>query len=169
MAQSVLSSTPELSFITSNKNKRLVPINGYIYLQNKSKSKDCYWICQRKMCAASVHLDLQDQFIKFTKAEHNHLPVPEQIEIRKLMTKVKARVNTETTAISQIYHEEPVKANLSKSFFEILFFVIQFFRNFNFSSSCSFEISFFDFNFSIDLFRNFRFRSFYIIPYIHPY
>jgi len=144
MAQSVLSSTPELSFITSKKNKRLVAINGYIYLQNKSKSKDCYWICQRKMCAASVHLDLQDQFIKFTKAEHNHLPVPEQIEIRKLMTKVKARVNTETTAI---WSDLP-RRTCESQFIKIIF------RDFIFRNTVFSQFQFFEFLF----FQNIFFR-----------
>ncbi|CAF0790236.1 unnamed protein product [Adineta steineri] len=107
--------TPEITFIKSNKNQRLVAINGYMYVRNKSTSKITYWTCIVKTCLAGVHISLQDQFDKFTKSEHNHLPVPERIEIRKMMSKVKARVNTETTAIGQIYHEELAKANLSKS------------------------------------------------------
>jgi hypothetical protein len=39
---------------------------------------------------AGVHLDPHDQFIKFTKSAHIHMPVPERVEIRKLMTNVKA-------------------------------------------------------------------------------
>ncbi|CAF1300176.1 unnamed protein product [Rotaria sp. Silwood1] len=67
------------------------------------------------MCWAGVHLDAHDQFIKFTKHDHNHMPVPERVEIRKLIMNVKTRVQDETTAIGQIYNEELGKANLSKS------------------------------------------------------
>ncbi len=43
------------------------------------------------------------------------MPVPERVEIRKLMTNIKNRVHGEATAIGQIYNEELAKANLSKS------------------------------------------------------
>jgi hypothetical protein len=115
MAESVENEIRVISFITSNKNKRLLTIDGYIYHQNKSTSKVSYWKCEEKMCWAGVHLDSSDQFIKFTTPDHTHMPVPERVEIRKLLTSVKARINDESTAIGQIYNEELVKANLSKS------------------------------------------------------
>ncbi|CAF3904242.1 unnamed protein product [Adineta steineri] len=115
MRKSVENKTPVISFITSNKKKRLLTINGYIYHENKSTSKVCYWICTQKLCWAGVHLNPHDQFIKFTTVGHTHMPVPEQVEIRKLLTRVKARINDESTAIGQIYNEELVKANLTKS------------------------------------------------------
>jgi hypothetical protein len=106
---------PEIEFISSNKNKRLLLIDGHIYLQNKSTEKVSYWKCEQKMCWAGVHLDAHNKFIKFNKHDHNHIPVPERLEIRKLMTNVKKRVCDETTAIGQIYNEELMKANLSRS------------------------------------------------------
>jgi hypothetical protein len=115
MAQTESSSTPALLFLNSNKDKRLVAVDGYIYVKNKSTSKVCYWVCEEKSCPAGVHLTPEDQFIKFTKSNHKHLPVPERIEIRKMMTQVKARVNNESAPIGQIYREELSKANLSKA------------------------------------------------------
>lgn len=115
MAQHVSNKTPEILFISSNKKKQLLSITGYIYYQNKSTVKVSYWSCEEKMCWAGVHLDSQNNFIKFTESSHTHLPVPERVEVRKLMANVKARVHTETTAIGQIYNEELAKANLSKS------------------------------------------------------
>jgi hypothetical protein len=106
---------PEIEFILSNKNKRLLSINGYVYQQNKSTEKMSYWICEEKMCWAGVHLDAHDRFIKFTKHDHNHMPVPERVEIRKMMMNIKTRVHEETTAIGQIYNKELAKANLSKT------------------------------------------------------
>ena len=107
--------TPELVFLASNKNKRVLSIDDYVYYQNKFTEKVSYWICQEKMCWAGVHLDANDRFIKFTKHEHNHMPMPEQVEVRKLISNVKNRVHDETMAIGQIYNEELAKANLSKS------------------------------------------------------
>ncbi len=43
------------------------------------------------------------------------MPKSERLEIRKMMTKVKTRVDRETTAIGQIYTEELAKANLSRT------------------------------------------------------
>jgi hypothetical protein len=105
--------TPDISFITSNKNKRLLVIDGYVYQKNKSTVKVNYWVCEEKMCYAGVHLSHKDLFLKYTEAGHTHMPIPERLEVRNMLAKVKARVNKETTAIGQIYNEELAKANLS--------------------------------------------------------
>jgi hypothetical protein len=115
MSQLNLNRTPTMSFLTSNKNKRLLLIDGYVYQQNKSTAKVTYWVCQEKMCWAGVHLDSNDQFLKYTKADHTHMPMPERHEILKMMEGIKDRVKSETTAIGQIFNEELTRANLSKS------------------------------------------------------
>ncbi|CAF0856064.1 unnamed protein product [Rotaria sordida] len=107
--------TPEISFLISNKGKRLLVINGFVYQQNKSTAKVNYWVCEEKLCNAGVHLTSNDLFLKYTQNAHTHLPKPERLVIRKMMTKVKTRVDRETTAIGQIYTEELVKANLSRT------------------------------------------------------
>ena len=67
------------------------------------------------MCWSGVHLDSNDQFLKFTKVDHTHMPVPERQEIRKMMEDIKERVKSETTAIGHIYNEQLAHANLSKA------------------------------------------------------
>ena len=104
-----------ITFLTSNKKKRLLALHGYIYQQNKSTTKVTYWICEERMCWAGVHLDSNDQFLKYTKATHNHLPTPEREEIRKMMASIKDRVTSETKAIGQIYNEELSRTNLSEA------------------------------------------------------
>jgi hypothetical protein len=106
---------PIMSFLVSNKNKRLLVIDGFIYQQNKITSKVSYWICEEKLCKAGVHLSSNDVFMKYTENLHTHLPIPERLEIRKMMTNVKTRVNREATAIGQIYNDELATANLSRS------------------------------------------------------
>jgi hypothetical protein len=113
MSSSDSDETPDISFITTNKNKRLLTIDGYMYHQNKITEKVSYWKCNQKSCWAGVHLTLNDLFLKYTKTKHNHMPTPERLEIRKMMTNIKARVNRETTAVGQIYTEELAQANLS--------------------------------------------------------
>lgn len=104
-----------ISFVTSNKNKRLLVIDGYVYRQNKVTSKVVYWICEQKGCRAGVHLSLKDIFIKYANDDHSHMPVSERLEIRRMMTTIKHRVNSETSAIGQIYTQEMARANLSPS------------------------------------------------------
>ncbi len=77
MVQLTSNEPPTISFITSNKNKLILSINGYTYQQNKCTSKVCYWICEEKVCWADVHLDSHDQFITFTEPTHTHISVPE--------------------------------------------------------------------------------------------
>jgi hypothetical protein len=69
--------TPEIVFISSNKDKRLISINDYVYQHNKSTPKVSYWTCEEKTCRAGIHLDSNDRFIKFTKFDHTHMPVPD--------------------------------------------------------------------------------------------
>jgi hypothetical protein len=107
--------TPTISFLISNKKKRLLVIDGYIYQQNKFTAKVSYWICEVKWCTAGVHLNSKDQFLKYTETTHTHLPVPERLEIRQMLTSVKTRVDRETVAIGQIYNDELAKANLSRA------------------------------------------------------
>jgi len=120
MSSSNLDEKPVISFLTSNKGKRLLVINGFVYQQNKSTTKVNYWACEEKLCNAGVHLSSNDLFIKYSGNGHIHMPKPERLEIRKLMTKVKARVDQETTAIEQIYTDELAKANLSRTALAII-------------------------------------------------
>jgi len=113
MSSSDSNKPPTITFITSNKKKRLLVIDGYVFQQNKSTKKVTYWICQEKLPGMSVHLTNNDSFIKFTKSVHTHMPVPEKLEIRKMLLDVKSRVNRETTAVGKIYTEEISRANLS--------------------------------------------------------
>ena len=108
MAQLDQNKTPEIVFSSSNKNQQLPSINHYsVYYRNKSTEKVSCWVCQEKVCQAGIHLDANNQFIKFAK--------PERVKIRKLMLNVKNRLHDETVAIGQIYNEELAEANLSKS------------------------------------------------------
>ena len=107
------SDAPTITFLTSNKKKRLLTIGGYTYQQNRTAEKVAYWICEEKDCWAGVHLDANDQFIKYTKVTHTHLPMPERVEIRKMITVVKRRVESETTAIGQVCEEELARTDLS--------------------------------------------------------
>ncbi|CAF2052853.1 unnamed protein product [Rotaria magnacalcarata] len=141
MPSSDTDETPTISFLISNKKKRLLVIDGYIYQQNKSTAKVSYWLCEIKLCNAGVHLNSDDQFRKYTENPHTHMPVPERLEIRKMLTNIKSRVDREAKAIGQIYHEELLKANLFSKLllsiinsFEIFDFVTESFRDMNFSS-----------------------------------
>lgn len=96
MVQSQLDS-PRISFVTSNKNKRSLVMNGYIYQLNKSTAKVTYWICEGKMCWAGVHLDVNDQFLKYAVSSHTHLPTPEREEVCMMMSKVRERLTIENT------------------------------------------------------------------------
>ncbi len=65
------------------------------------------------MCGMGVHLSASDTFIKYTKDTHTHMPKPERLEIRKMLSSIKTRVSHEKTAIGQIYTEEIARENLS--------------------------------------------------------
>ncbi|CAM4946602.1 unnamed protein product [Rotaria socialis] len=104
----------------SNKGKRVLVCDGYVYHLNKSCSKVKYWRCENRLCAAVIHTDINDQF-KVRKGDHSsHLSSPEHIEILSLKSNIKQRVVTEATPIGRIYDEEVAKAQLSQTALSIV-------------------------------------------------
>ena len=107
-----MAASTTLSFTMSNRGKPLLIYAGYVYRKKSSTAKVKYWVCQTNSCAANIHTDANDQFIK-ANGRHQHLPAPERIEIRDLKSKVKKRVQGETTSVPKIYEEELARSNLS--------------------------------------------------------
>ncbi|CAF4305403.1 unnamed protein product, partial [Rotaria magnacalcarata] len=75
MSSSDTDETPTISFLISNKKKRLLVIDGYIYQQNKCTAIVSCWLCEIKLCNAGVHLNSDDQFLKYTENPHTHMPI----------------------------------------------------------------------------------------------
>jgi hypothetical protein len=106
---------PTHSFLNSNKGKPLLVIDDYVFQQSgKTTIATTYWACQLKDCSAVAHTDTKSGVLTKQKNIHCHPPVPEKIQVRRLMNKVKIRIINETTAIGQIYDQEIAKADLSK-------------------------------------------------------
>lgn len=72
---------PSITFVKSNKKKRLLVIDGYLFQLNKSTAKVAYCICEEKSCRMSVHPDIDDLFTKFMKSDHTYMPASERLEI----------------------------------------------------------------------------------------
>ncbi|CAF4818552.1 unnamed protein product, partial [Rotaria magnacalcarata] len=87
---------------------------GYVYRLKKSTKNVKYWVCQSNSCAANVHTNASDQFVK-ANGQHQHLPAPERIELRDLKNKAKERVRTEATSVPKIYEEELARSNISSA------------------------------------------------------
>ena len=106
---------PKYSYIKSNKNKSLlVVVDDYVFQQSgKATEATTYWACQYKDCSAVAHTTTGPGALKKQKNAHCHPSIPEKIEIRQLMNKVKSRIASATTAIGQIYDQEMAKTNLS--------------------------------------------------------
>jgi hypothetical protein len=105
---------PTYTFVNSNKGKSLLVIDDYVFQQSgKATMATTYWACQLKNCSAVAHTTTKTGVLIKQKNDHCHPSVPEKIEIRQLMNKVKSRLASETTAIGQIYDQELAKANLS--------------------------------------------------------
>ncbi|CAF1674122.1 unnamed protein product [Adineta ricciae] len=102
----------DVKFSTTSKRRELLIRNGYMYTLNKNKTHVKYWRCKERSCCATVHTDKNDQ-VTYHNDHHNHLPVPESIELNELRNKVKHRVLEESTPIAQIYDQELAAAHLT--------------------------------------------------------
>ena len=103
-----------LSFVTSNKGKRLLSYDHYLFKCNKATDTKIYWICISDGCGVFVHTDLNDRFLTIS-GDHVHVARPDLLEARALREKMKNRIMNETTSITKIYDEEIAKASLSES------------------------------------------------------
>ena len=101
-----------ISWLASNKGKRLLVIDGFVFQSNKISAKVTYWKCEVKECGATALTNSNDQLIS-QNGEHTHLPPPERIEIRLLKNSAKDRVKSEAIPITQIYAEAVAHAHLS--------------------------------------------------------
>lgn len=108
------SSTANVSFLISNKGKRLLSFHDYIFKCNKTTPWKRYWICVQKTCGVLIHTNLNDEFLTITR-NHNHLANPDILKMNVLRAKMKSRILNETTSITKIYDEEIAKAGLTES------------------------------------------------------
>lgn len=104
-----------IEFISSNKGKPLLVLDMYVYQLNKSTTKKKYWKCEVKYCPATVHTNINDQFVRKGDQEHTHLSSPEHVQIRQLKGRVKDRVTHENIPIGKIYDDELARSQLSQS------------------------------------------------------
>ena len=110
-----MSSTPVISFSTSNKRSPVLICDGFIYQLNRTRPKTKYWRCKDRACSAYIHTDHNNLFVGKSGDHDSHLPVPEGIEVATFKEKVKERVLKETTAIGKIYDTELASAGLSEA------------------------------------------------------
>ena len=106
------SNSDNLSFLTSNKGKPLLLLEGFLFKVNKETKDKTYWTCRNASCRATVHTDGSNTLLR-ANGEHDHLPQPEEIQIQALREKMKNRALNETVPIARIYEEEVLKADLS--------------------------------------------------------
>ncbi|CAF3744495.1 unnamed protein product [Rotaria sordida] len=101
-----------ISFIISQKGKKMLNINNFIFKLNKITSTTKYYRCEDSCCTVTARTDLEDNILNI-KGDHCHPPEPEEIQIRVFKQVVKARAISENTPIPQIYDEEAARINLS--------------------------------------------------------
>ncbi|CAF4051626.1 unnamed protein product [Rotaria sordida] len=102
----------EISFIVSQKGKKMLNINNFIFKLNKTTGTTKYYRCEDSRCTVTARTDLQDTLLNI-KGDHCHPPEPEEIQIRTFKQVVKARAISESTPIPQIYDEEAARMDLS--------------------------------------------------------
>jgi len=107
-----MNSSNKISFIYSQKGKKMLVIDNFVFKLNKTTSSTKYYRCSDSCCTVIVHTDLEDNVLKI-KDDHCRPPEPEEVQIRTFRQAVKARAINETTPIPQIYDEEALRMNLS--------------------------------------------------------
>jgi hypothetical protein len=100
------------STLVSNRGKRLLVKDGFVYKMNKQTPSKIYWLFKTKNCKAHIHTDLNNIFL-VASGEHNHLLEPGDQEVQEFRVALKQRAINETTPIPKIDDEEITKAQFS--------------------------------------------------------
>lgn len=79
-----------LEFITSEKGKRKLCVNGYLYYQDKKANTKIYWKCDKYYklkCGARI--TTQEEIILLNSGTHNHIANAAEIEGMKMMNNIR--------------------------------------------------------------------------------
>ena len=101
-----------ISFVMSQKGRKMVNIDSFIFKLNKTTNTKKYYRCTDLNCTVTLHTDLDDNILKIND-EHLHPPEPEDVQIRIFKQTVKARAIAEATPIPQVYDEAAARIGLS--------------------------------------------------------
>ncbi|CAF1052262.1 unnamed protein product [Adineta steineri] len=118
----------EVLFTLSNKGEPQLIYENAIFNFNKENNETKYWSCVERECGVYLHTSLIDEFTRIN-GTHTHPVNPDQIEVKLLRDKMKARILGETTSITRIYDEEMAKAKLSKGATAIMPTIVEFRSN----------------------------------------
>ncbi len=108
----MLNSSHTISFLISQKGKKMLNIDNFIFKWNRTSGNKKYYRCLDPQCTSTAHTDLDDIVVKIND-DHQHPPEPDEVQIRMFKQVVKTRVMNESTPIPQIYDEEAARMNLS--------------------------------------------------------
>ncbi|CAF3637481.1 unnamed protein product [Rotaria sp. Silwood1] len=102
----------KISFIISQKGKKLLDINNFIFELNKTTSTKKYYKYEDPSCTVIARTDFEAILLNI-KSDCCHPSEPEKIQIQTFKQVVKARAISESTPIPQIYGEEAARIDLS--------------------------------------------------------
>lgn len=102
------------TFITSQKGKRKLVLNSYIFRKEKTgaDSKEI-WSCETRGCNARLHT-LHDAIVK-GPTDHNHAPVHGKADVETVRIGMKRRAETTDEATRQITQQSLTQVSLSNA------------------------------------------------------
>ncbi|CAF4087926.1 unnamed protein product, partial [Adineta steineri] len=118
----------EVLFTLSNKGEPQVIYENAIFNFNQKNQSTKYWLCVEQQCGVYLHTNLTGEFTRIN-GTHTHPVNPDQIAVKILRDRMKARILAETTSITRIYDKEIAKSNLSKGATAIMPTIVEFRSN----------------------------------------
>ena len=95
-----------MEFILSNKGKRKLALNGFLYVCDKSKNGVTYWRCENfRKCRSRVSTAEDDSLMR-EPTEHSHSPDPACVEVARSKARIRHRAMNSDEAISNIIQRE---------------------------------------------------------------
>ncbi|CAK8697796.1 unnamed protein product [Clavelina lepadiformis] len=102
-----------MEFISSEKGKRKLALNGFMYVRNKTKNGVTYWRCEDYLKCKSRVSTAEDDSLMRTPSEHSHPPNPARVIVARAKASMRDRAVKSDERTSNIIQSETQDISLT--------------------------------------------------------
>ncbi|XP_076816250.1 uncharacterized protein LOC143462093 [Clavelina lepadiformis] len=102
-----------MEFISSEKGKRKLALNGFMYVRDKTKNGVTYWRCEDYLKCKSRVSTTEDDSLKRAPSEHSHPPNPARVIVARAKASMRNRAVNSDERTSNIIQSETQDISLA--------------------------------------------------------
>ncbi|XP_076820937.1 uncharacterized protein LOC143466184 [Clavelina lepadiformis] len=102
-----------MEFILSDKGKRKLALNGFLYVRDKATNGVTYWRCEEFLKCKSRESTAEDDSLKRAPSEHSHPPNPARVIVARAQASMRNRAVNSDERTSNIIQSETQDISLA--------------------------------------------------------